>query len=150
MKYSSDDVLRYRQTPANRSTVRRYYAQWRKEQGQPPICDTPACQFHTEPLKWIDKDLPLILDHKNGNCLDNRPKNLRYLCPNCDSQLSTRGGLNRGKVHEANEGTYVLMSREGKRQYHLIAEPGHIRIQGHDAQPAVPPDGPRPAGSARR
>jgi hypothetical protein len=89
------------------------------------------CPFYTQPLKWREKDLPLILDHINGNNLDNSPKNLRYLCSNCDSQLSTRGGRNRGRVAEARDGTYVLLDREGRRHFHLIPETGRLQLIGH-------------------
>jgi hypothetical protein len=124
----SDRVLCYRPKPASRTTVRRHYAQWRQQQGIPVRCDIIKCVFHTQPLIWHDKPLPLILDHENGNKLDNSPQNLRYICPNCDAQLSTRGGANRGRVQEAEEGRYVLMSQGGKRHYHMIAEPGPLQL----------------------
>lgn len=127
---SSAEVLRYSPKPQNRSTVRRHYADWRLKSGQPLRCDNPRCDFHTQPLIWDGKPLPLILDHANGNNRDNSVKNLRYLCPNCESQLLTRGGANRGRVEEAVDGKYTLVSRDGRRNYVLIVEPGLLSISG--------------------
>jgi hypothetical protein len=110
--------------------VRRHYAQWRQEHGLRRRCDNPSCTFHTRPLDWNGKELQLILDHINGNSRDNSPTNLRYLCPNCESQLVTRGGANRGKVLEASEGKYVLNAGGGRRQCHLFPETGHNCISG--------------------
>ena len=39
--------------------------------------------------EWMNKPLPLILDHINGVNNDNRLENLRFLCSNCDSLLPT-------------------------------------------------------------
>ena len=38
---------------------------------------------------WQGKKLVLVLDHINGVKLDHRLENLRFVCPNCDSQLPT-------------------------------------------------------------
>lgn len=38
---------------------------------------------------WNGKKITLILDHINGINNDNRIENLRFVCPNCNSQLST-------------------------------------------------------------
>lgn len=126
--HKTEDILRYSPTQKNRSTVRRKYALWRAQKAIPVRCDVKECRFYTEPLVWLNERLPVILDHISGNNLDDSPKNLRYICPNCDSQLPTRGGANRGRVQEATEGTFVLIERDGRRNYHLIPEPARLRL----------------------
>jgi len=46
--------------------------------------------------KWQNKELIMILDHKNGNSDDNSLLNLRLICPNCDSQTLTYKNRNKG------------------------------------------------------
>lgn len=43
---------------------------------------------------WNGKKLTLILDHINGINNDDRLKNLRWVCPNCNQQLETTGSKN--------------------------------------------------------
>lgn len=38
---------------------------------------------------WRGHPLRLIVDHRSGDWLDNRPENLRFLCPNCHAQTPT-------------------------------------------------------------
>ncbi|MCY2953316.1 MAG: hypothetical protein NTU53_15255 [Planctomycetota bacterium] len=123
------NVLRFALQSLSQATVRRYYDQYREEKGIPKQCDNPNCSFHNGPLVWNDKLLPLILDHVDGVRADNRPSKLRYLCPNCDAQLPTRGGRNKGRV-SVNTGGYVVRRRDGKKDYTLVAEPGSFRIAG--------------------
>ena len=47
---------------------------------------------------WNGKPLVLEIDHIDGNWLDSRAGNLRYLCPCCHSQTPTYRGRNRGRL----------------------------------------------------
>lgn len=44
---------------------------------------------------WLEKPIPLELEHINGNPLDNRLENLCLLCPNCHAQTPTYRGKNK-------------------------------------------------------
>src|SRR3989344_4860742 len=41
--------------------------------------------------------VPLVADHIDGNWRNNVEKNLRLICPNCDSLTPTYAGLHRGR-----------------------------------------------------
>ena len=64
---------------------------------------------------WNDKPLRPILDHVSGNSRDNSPENLRFLCPNCDSQNhETKGGANAGRIKSiGTKGSYQVYNRDG-------------------------------------
>lgn len=51
--------------------------------------------------KWDDKEITLVVDHKDGNAGNNLPNNLRLLCPNCNSQTETFSGRNKGNGRKA-------------------------------------------------
>ena len=128
-KLTQEEVLRYQKGRRSPKTVKRHYIEWRSQQN-PPIplrCDEPSCVFHTKPLLWNDKEIKLILDHINGVSGDNRPKNLRLLCPNCNSQQPTHGGGNIGKV-EQSEGGFAIKRENGKKDYTMPLEPGKYTI----------------------
>lgn len=129
MKLSIEKVLIYQPGRKRQHTVKKYYNLWREKQTPPlPLrCDNDECYFHNNPLKWNSKPLSIILDHKNGVNGDNRPNNLQYLCPNCNSQQSTHGGGNKGKVKQ-DSGGYALIHEDGKRDYFLPVETAEFKV----------------------
>jgi hypothetical protein len=120
-KRAWQDVLRYDcQNKPSQSTLKRYYNEWRRENGLPAErCDNPECVFYKKKLEWNGKPLTLTLDHRNGNPYENSPSNLRYLCPNCDSQLPTKGGRNKGRVRARQEMGYTLVDAVSKFLEHF-------------------------------
>ena len=54
----------------------------------------PICEKCGQDEIWNGEKISLILDHINGIHDDNRLKNLRIVCPNCNATLSTHGGRN--------------------------------------------------------
>lgn len=137
------DVLVYSDKPAGQSTLRAYYRKYRVEAGMPFRCDIPTCALHTGPLDWNNIALNLILDHVDGARRNNRPKNLRFLCPNCSSQQPTHGGGNKGRV-KYTSGGYETKQKDGKRAYQMIVGTGSYGVTGMDVtlthgQPAPSP-----------
>ncbi|MGW7435839.1 HNH endonuclease signature motif containing protein [Streptomyces sp. NPDC054849] len=63
-----------------------------KSQGTPEQCR--MCGI--EPL-WQGYPLPLEVDHIDGDWRNNRPENLRLLCPNCHSTTDTYRGRAKGR-----------------------------------------------------
>ena len=52
-----------------------------KERG----CFCESCGLHT----WMDKPIPLELEHTDGNNRNNSKDNLKLLCPNCHALTPT-------------------------------------------------------------
>jgi hypothetical protein len=127
----TEEVLRFTENGEHRNTVRRHYIKWRLQQDPPrPVrCDIPCCKYYSEPLVWNDIPFSPILDHINGVNSDNRAKNLRFLCPNCDSQQETRGGRNKGRVIKSSGG-FAKVADDGKKHYTLPAEVGKLKLSG--------------------
>lgn len=71
-----------------RAVIRKYL---KEDRGN--VCEIDGCGLSS----WMGKDIVLIVDHKNGNSGDDRPENVRLICPNCNSQTDTFSGRNKGK-----------------------------------------------------
>lgn len=53
--------------------------------------------YNCENTTWLSKEIPLELEHKNGNNTDNQIENLTLLCPNCHALTGTYRGKNKMK-----------------------------------------------------
>ena len=89
---ATDDTVFSLNSPHHRNTIRRYVINNNKI---PYVC--AVCGNKGE---WNGKSLTLTLDHINGNHNDNRIENLRFICPNCDSQSETYGSKNKIRYYK--------------------------------------------------
>lgn len=64
------------------------------------------CAVCGMPPIWQGKPIVLILDHIDGNASNNREDNLRFVCPNCDSQLDTYKSKNKNSARKHRKNYY--------------------------------------------
>ena len=63
---------------------------------------------------WNGKELIFVLDHIDGKSIHNDRKNLRLICPNCDSQLPTYKSKNKNSTR-----TY---DKEHRKEMSIVKE----------------------------
>lgn len=56
--------------------------------------------------EWNGEQMPVTIDHMNGNYQDHRIINVRLICPNCDAQTATYKGKNKGKGRHSRRERY--------------------------------------------
>jgi hypothetical protein len=115
-RLNETDVLTYSLDQRHQATVRRHYLQWRKRHDQPIRCDNPNCPLHSGEAVWNGTRINLVLDHVDGCPYHNRSENLRLLCPNCNSQLETHGGRNRGRIQNRTRDGFQIAYRNSTRR----------------------------------
>lgn len=109
-------IIDGKEAPRQASRIHRFYKKYREDHELPDRCDNEKCMFHLQPLEWNGEPLPYILDHADGNHWNNLPSNLRYLCPNCNSQSRWNGGKAKGRVVESTEDGWVLKTPGGGKE----------------------------------
>lgn len=110
----SSDKLFIENSTYGRSTIRRRIL---KSNLLPYKC--AICSMESE---WNSQPITLVLDHINGIRDDHRLENLRFLCPNCNSQQSTFAGRNNKKRRKCKKINYCIncgkvISKYGLRCY---------------------------------
>lgn len=85
IKRTKDNIFIENST-AGQTTLRKYYKKGEYTEYVCAICGQKP--------EWNNKPMSLILDHINGKNKDDRLENLRWVCPNCNSQLPTTGSRN--------------------------------------------------------
>lgn len=74
-------------------------------------------QYKCEKCGWSEHNpftgkLALEIDHINGDSSNNRPENLRVLCPNCHSLTEFHGILNKGRGRRKFREAYLKANKK--------------------------------------
>ncbi|MFJ4864976.1 MULTISPECIES: HNH endonuclease [unclassified Streptomyces] len=92
VRRTPDTVLVRQEDPQARRTQSSHLKQALTAIGIPE-----ACRLCGVEAVWQGRPLPLEVDHIDGDWRNNRPENLRLLCPNCHSATDTYRGRAKGR-----------------------------------------------------
>ena len=70
----------------------------------------------------------MIIENRKGNSNENETYNLRYLCPNCNSQLLTTGGKNIGRVVNESKRGYEVKNIIDKTDKYVVSQPMDLKM----------------------
>lgn len=73
---------------------------WYLEETRGKKCETCGLD------KWMNNDIPLDMDHKDGDSDNNDLNNVRLICPNCHRQTPNHGSKNNGKGRHSERKKY--------------------------------------------
>jgi len=89
------------------------------------------CEICGQDENWNGMKISLILDHINGVYNDNRLKNLRIVCPNCNAGLETHCGKNIKKTNNIKNKERLSRRKVIRPSYELLKE--EIEKNGYSA-----------------
>ena len=102
---------------ANSTVTQAVLRKWYKKEFGDPSC----CSICGQPTLWNGKSLTMILDHIDGDNHNNQENNLRWICPNCNSQLETFAGRNnRSKIINNGKIQYIMVIRSNNFIIYII------------------------------